>query len=172
MADQEGVDDVVPGLYEELRGIASKILGRDVGGSIVPTSIVHEAYLRLSRSNDPRWKDRSHFLALAARCMRQVLVDHHRQRGAAKRGGDWQRVTLSGVGGSEIGADQAFDALALEELLSQLESNDPRQGRIVELRFFSGLSNAEIATELGISTPTVEREWRHARAWLARKMTP
>ena len=124
MEEREHLDDAVPAVYDELRDIASKLLAKDGGRSIVPTSIVHEAYVRLSGTNDPRWNDRSHFLALAARCMRMVLVDHHRRDGAAKRGGGWDRVTLSGVGDEE-----AFDAVALEDLLQQLESHDPRQAR-------------------------------------------
>jgi len=169
MPGREDVDGMLPVLYDELREIAARVLGRGGGGSIVPTSIVHEAYLRLARADDPRWKDRSHFLALAARCMRQVLVDHHRREGAAKRGGDWQRVTLSGR--AELGGGQ-LDAMALEELLDELERRDPRQARVVELRFFGGLTNDEIAAELDVSRPTVEREWRHARAWLGRRLAP
>ena len=167
MRGDPGADEQFSALYDELRGIAARVLSKDRGNAIAPTSIVHEAYLRLSKSDGTPWSDRTHFLALAARCMRNVLVDHHRRAGAAKRGGDWQRVTLSGQ--AELG-DAPVDAIALEEALAELEGHDPRQARVVELRFFGGMTNDEVAAELDISRPTVEREWRHARAWLGRRL--
>jgi RNA polymerase sigma factor (TIGR02999 family) len=136
--------------------------------SLAPTTIVHEAYLRIASTDEPRWGDRSHFLALAARCMRQVIVDHQRGKSAAKRGGGWKRVTLSGV--AEFRPGQEIDAIALEDALAELERHDPRQARVVELKFFGGLDNAEAAQVLGVATATIEREWRHARAWLAHRL--
>jgi len=168
VAAREEVDALIPVVYDELRTIAARVLGPDSPASLAPTTIVHEAYLRLAHAGDPRWKDRAHFLALAARCMRQVIVDHQRGKGARKRGGGWKRVTLSGA--ADLSPEREIDALALEEALRELEGNDPRQARVVELKFFGGLQNDEAAEILGVATPTVEREWRHARAWLARRL--
>jgi len=168
VAGRDEVDALIPVVYDELKTIAARVLGPDGSASLAPTTIVHEAYLRLAHAGDPRWKDRAHFLALAARCMRQVIVDHQRGKGAAKRGGGWKRVTLSGAAG--LSPEKELDALALEEALKELEGHDPRQARVVELKFFGGLQNDEAAEILGVATPTVEREWRHARAWLARRL--
>ncbi|MEM8886033.1 MAG: ECF-type sigma factor [Planctomycetota bacterium] len=168
MVERGEMDDLMPVVYDELQRIAGGVLGQGGPSSVVATDLVHEVYLRLAQSDAARWGTRSHFLSLAARCMRQVIIDYRRQRGAAKRGGDWQRVTLSGVSDFRPGAE--LDSFVIAELVEQLMELDPRQARVVELRFYAGLTNAEIAEVLDVSVPTVEREWRHARAWLSREL--
>lgn len=172
LPDREDVHELLPLVYDELQRIAERVLGRDGPLSIVATDLVHELYMRLSGSGaeEPPWKSRSHFFAIAARGMRQILVDHRRRRGASKRGGDglWRRVTLRGL--ADDGAAHV-DALTLSEVLEQLEDLDPRQARVVELRLLGGLTIPEIAEVLDLSVPTIEREWRHARAWLTRVLS-
>lgn len=164
---REAIDALLPQIYDDLRAQAARIMRRDGwDSSLAPTALVHEAYERLADSPPADWTGRTHFLALAARVMRRVLVDHHRERSAAKRGAGWERVTLSLA--DRLQAREAVDFAELEELLRKLEAADERQARIVELRFFAGLTVPEIAEATGVSTPTVEREWRHARAWLLR----
>jgi RNA polymerase sigma factor (TIGR02999 family) len=168
--DREAVDALLPQLYEELRAQAARVMQRtDWNSTLAPTMLVHEAYLRLAERPPADWNGRTHFFALAARVMRQVLVDHARARGAAKRGGGWERVTLSFA--QPAGAAATFDALELDEALAGLSGEDERQARIVELRFYAGLTVPEVAALLDVSVPTVEREWRHARAWLRRKLS-
>jgi len=166
--DREAVDALLPEIYDELRGIAGGIFKEQGSPTLAPTAVVHEAYLRLVGAQGLDWQSRTHFLALAARSMRRVLADHHRRRKAAKRGGGWQRVTLSVADGGAPARD--LDALAVDEALAELEEHDPRQARIVEHRFFGGLSNEEVAEAVGVSVPTVGREWRHARAWLLARL--
>ena len=153
--------------YAELRDIASAAFARrgHAARTLQPTALVHEAYLKIAGSKGDGWQSRSHFLALAATAMRQVLVDYARASSAAKRGGDWARVTLrSGVMFQD---DRAVDLLSLDEALSQLHDIEPRKARVVELRFFAGLSVEESAEILGVSRRTLLDDWRVARAWLA-----
>ena len=155
-------------LYDELRALAARRLGRDAAGrTLQATALVHEAYARLVESGATA-SDRAHFFALAARTMRSVLVDHVRAKSAAKRGGDQVRVTLTGQLASAEPA--TLDLLALDEALRGLAELDQRRAKAVELRFFGGLTNAEVSTVLGISEATVERDLRLAKAWLAREL--
>jgi RNA polymerase sigma factor (TIGR02999 family) len=149
------------GVYQQLRALARRYAQGNQSPSLQPADLVHEAYLRLAGGP---WRDRAHFCAVAARTMRHILIDRARRRRAAKRGGGWEQVTLSGLAAG--GATSAVDALTLEDALTRLEALDPRRARIVELRFFGGLTTGEIAEHLEVSTSTVEKEWRGARAWL------
>jgi len=163
-------DDLLPVVYDELRRLAARYLrGQRGGHTLQPTALVHEAYLRMAKGGALPLDDRTHFFALAARAMRQVLVDHARRRAAVKRGGDPERVTLDdtleiGRGGEE---KRRLDLLALNEALERLS---PRQCRVVELRYFAGLTIAEAAESLGVGTRTVEDDWALARAWLQRRL--
>ncbi|MDF1502956.1 ECF-type sigma factor [Roseisolibacter sp. H3M3-2] len=163
--DRAALDRVLPLLYDDLRRLARRQLGRERGEAPVhPTTLVHEAYLKLAGSA-PRAADRAHLLAIAAHAMRQVLVDHARERRAAKRGPAWVRTTLnSGAWTTEL---DPVTLLALDDALERL---DPRQRQVVECRFFGGLDDAEIAEALGVTTRTVRRDWVKARAWLNRWM--
>ncbi len=158
-----------PLLYSELRALAASMFSdRELQHSLQPTALVHEVWLRLSRGADDRPLDREHFMALAARVMRQVLVDHARGRQAEKRGAGWERITLAAPLATQ-GPD-AIDLLALDEALERLHATDAFKARIVELRFFAGLTGDEVATVLDSSPSTVDREWRFARAWLAHEL--
>ena len=166
--DASAIDRVVPLVYEDLRLLARRQVGRGFGPQTVrPTELVHEAYVKLSVGNSAAVAvDRAHFLAIAARAMRQVLIDEARNRHAAKRGGGWQRATLSG---SHWIAD--FDVDELLTLNDALDELDPRQRQVVECRFFGGMEESEIAEALGITERTVRRDWVKARAWLYRALT-
>ena len=131
------------------------------------TALVHEAYLRVNHLQEEAWQDKAHFLAVMGKAMRSILVDYARRRSAQKRGGDWARVTLSGVVGME---HEPVDFLALTEALEFLEALNPRQAQIVELRFFGGLSVEEVATYLDLSPTTVKLDWRMARSYLSQKL--
>lgn len=162
---------LLPAVYDELRRLAASYLRRErAGHTLQPTALAHEAWIRLVDATRVEWRDRAQFLAIAARSMRQILVDHARTRDAIKRGGAHDRVTLSRVEGFTPGPD--LDVLALEEALEALEALDPRKARIVELRFYGGLTAKEAASALGVSETTVENEWRFARAWLANRLDP
>jgi RNA polymerase sigma factor (TIGR02999 family) len=159
---------LLPQVYDELRAIAGSYMRRErAGHTLQPTAVVHEAWTRLAEGRPLVLHDRRHFLALAARCMRQVLVDHARTRDAAKRGGHLQRVTLAEDSASE---EQRVEVLDLNEALERLEQVSPRQARIVELRYFGGLTVSEIAAQLGLGLTTVQGDWAMARAWLLREL--
>ncbi|MGE3180319.1 MAG: ECF-type sigma factor [Phycisphaerae bacterium] len=154
-----------PLVYRDLRAVAaSKLRNVRADHTLQATALVHESFLRLVQQTGAEWNGRGHFLAVAATAMRQILTDHARRRAAAKRGADWGRVTLSNVG---VGDKPELDVLRLDELLQELCEADPRKHRVVELRFFGGLTVDEIAEVLGVSKSTVESDWRAARAWLA-----
>jgi RNA polymerase sigma factor (TIGR02999 family) len=168
--DRDAVDRLLPILYSELRKIAASQLRRERSNhTLQPTALVHEAYVQLVGQQNLRWENRAHFLGIAAHLMRQILIVHARRRRAAKRDGGLLRVTLD----DEIrAADQPeVDVLALDEALERLAVADPLRARVVELRYFGGLSIDETAEVLGVGTATVERSWRTARAWLWREMT-
>jgi RNA polymerase sigma factor (TIGR02999 family) len=163
--DESAPDEMLPLVYEELRRLAGYYMSRERSDhTLQPTALVHEAYLRLIDQRHVDWKNRAQFFGLAANMMRRVLVNHARDRAAAKRGGDAQKVSLSMAVDSFERPD--VDVIALHEALDQLAGVDPRKSRIVELKFFGGLKTEEIAEVLRISTATVEREWSFARAWL------
>jgi RNA polymerase sigma factor (TIGR02999 family) len=165
---RESVDRLVALLYEELRGIARRHLAaQGQGGTLQTTALVHEAYLKLVDQSRAEWSDRVHFLAVASTAMRHVLVDRARARVALKRGGAQQRVTLD----EEIGVDDQPDALLqLDEALKQLAELQPRLARVVECRFFGGLSEDEIAEALSLTVRTVQRDWAKARMLLRRAL--
>jgi len=153
-------------VYSELRDLAGGYArGQRAGHTLQPTALVNEAFLKLVHGGEPAFGDRAHFLAVAATAMRQVLTDHARARAAQKRGGAWEKVTFSGLEG-DAGGD-GIDLLALDDALEKLRAFYPRKHRVVELRFFGGLTVEEVARNLDLSTTTVESEWRAARAWLA-----
>ena len=158
-------------LYKELRRLAAGCLRRErPNHTLQPTALVNEAYLRLAAQNQPEWNDRVRFLAVASHLMREVLIDYARTRNRAKRGGGLAPIRLEDT--KELAAAGEVDLLALDEALDGLERIDSQQRRIVELRYFGGLSIEEAAQVLGISPATVKREWRMARAWLHRELSP
>jgi RNA polymerase sigma factor (TIGR02999 family) len=166
--DNAAGDALLPMVYAQLRAIARRQLaGERPGHTLVPTDLVHEAYLKLVEGAPPDSQDRMHFFAIAARAMRQVLVDHERHRRAAKRDGG-ERVTLSGADAAD--PNQTVDLLALDQALNALEQVDARKARVIELRTFAGLDFDEIAQVLDISRATLMRDFRTARAWLYRAL--
>jgi RNA polymerase sigma factor (TIGR02999 family) len=157
-------------VYEELRRLAAGYLrGERPGHTLQPTALVHEAYLRLLHQRQIDWANRAQFMGLAAVMMRRILVNHARDRIADKRGGGAEHVPLT-LAGEGIGAGQV-NLLDLHDALTRLSAADARKGRIVELKFFAGLTTDEIAETLGLSTATVERDWKFARAWLYRAVS-
>ncbi len=167
--DQAALDELTPLVYEELRRLAHRCMSRERPGHTLQTSaLVNEAYLRLVDQKDIHWQNRAHFFGIAARLMRQVLVDYARKRGYAKRGGDTRQVPLDEA--LIVSAERAADVVALDDALKSLTEIDPRQGQIVELRFFGGLSIEETAAVLAVSPGTVMRDWTLAKAWLRREM--
>jgi RNA polymerase sigma factor (TIGR02999 family) len=167
--DEEAGAQVAAAAYGELRKLAARCLRRErPGHTLQPTALVNEAFLKLAANNRAEWRDRAQFYAVAARMMRRILVDYARKRAAGKRGGGHQ-VTLEE--NLVLREEHIEDVLGVDEVLERLEALDPRQGRIVELRFFSGLTAEEIGEVLGISTPTVKREWSSAKAWLHRELS-
>jgi RNA polymerase sigma factor (TIGR02999 family) len=166
-----GVDELVPDLYRELRRLARWQMDRGRPGvTLQPTALVHEAYLRLADRSQVEWTSRTHFIAVASKVMRNLLIDHARSRAADKRGGGWLPVTLvdEAVGGRDLDVDRM---LALDQALLRLAEHDQRQARVVELRFFGGLKVREVAEILGVSQRTAEGLWTHARAWLLRELS-
>jgi RNA polymerase sigma-70 factor (ECF subfamily) len=156
-------------IYDELRRLARNYLRRErPDHSLQATALVHEAYVRLAGQDQAAWRNREHFLGVAAQMMRRVLVDHARGRGRAKRGADRRKISLSGL--DRLAATAAVDFSALDAALTALEALDAQKGRVVELRYFGGLSIQETARVLKISTSTVERDWRFARAFLQQEL--
>ncbi len=161
----------MPVVYDECRNIAARQLRYERRDhTLDPTALVHELYLRLVDQRRATWENRAQFYGVAARLMRRILVDHARARRAEKRGGSRIFVSLEAVG-EQIGATRVEDVLAIDEALDQLAARDPDQRRIVEMRFFAGLTVEETAHVLGWSPRTVKREWRLAKAWLHRELT-
>jgi RNA polymerase sigma-70 factor (ECF subfamily) len=156
--------------YGTLRQIAGNLFRTErAGHTLQPTALVHEAYLRLSEGSVTNWQNRAHFYAAASRLMRNILVDHARSKQAAKRGGPQVQVTLDG--GLLAATDRSVEILALHDALERLTAIDTRRGRIVELRFFAGLSFEEIGFLLGTSDRTAKRDWTMAQAWLRRRLS-
>jgi RNA polymerase sigma factor (TIGR02999 family) len=167
--EREALDCLMPLVYDELRQIARHYVARErFGHTLQATAVVNEAYVRLVGQNPPEWKNRAHFFGVAARLMRQILVDHARASQAKKRGGGSLKLTLDGAVASSQG--QSLDILALDSALHSLAQLNPQQSQIVELRFFSGLTIEDTSEVLGISPATVKRNWTAARAWLYREM--
>lgn len=169
--DGRPLDAVLPVVYDELRQIARHQLSSERGDhTLQPTALVHEAYLKLSRLDRIEWSSREQFFAVAAQAMRRILVDHAVSRRATKRGGGRTPVPLDEA--VLVSDDDAEQFLVLNDLLSRLEQMEPRLCRVVECRYFAGLSIEETAAALGISVATVKRDWTMARAWLNREMSP
>ena len=173
--DQDAVRKLVPILYHELHTLAKGQRQRWMGTpTLSTTSILHEAYVKIAGHQDPDWRDRSHFVAVACMAMRQVLVDHARRRTAEKRGGGVPNVTLDQIE-SMLASDERMDCedealLVLNEALQRLAERSPRQARVVECRFFGGLTIPETGEALGISHATVSRDWAMAQTWLYREL--
>ena len=176
---QEGHSDALAGVYalvyQELRRIAAaRLRAERPGHTLQPTALVNEAWMKLAGSPAASIQDRSHFLAVAARAMRQVLVDHARRRDAAKRGSGAEATTLSGRGiaASDPSGLDPEELLALDDALDRLDALDPRLRKVVELRFFAGLNDTEVGEVLGVTRRTVQRDWTRARAWLYGELYP
>ena len=167
--DRQSVDSLLPVVYQELRRLAANYLHHErPGQTLQPTALVHEAYMRLLKDKPGRWQNRAHFCAIAAHSMRQILIERARARHAQKRGGARQRITLDER--LMPGGEPSVDLLALHDALERLAAFDPDQARLVELRFFGGLTVEETAEAMNISPATVKRHWTVASAWLAREL--
>jgi RNA polymerase sigma factor (TIGR02999 family) len=168
--DGDALNELLPIIYDELRKIARRRLRRErQEHTLQATALVHEAYLRLADQKDAQWQSRAHFIACAARIMRNILVDNARSHGAEKRGGGMRPVTLEAASLGPAAGDP--DVLALDDALRELEATDPVRSRVVELRYFGGLSIEEVAEVMQVSTATVKRQWTTARAWLHRELS-
>src|SRR5262245_61075212 len=167
--DQHAFDALMPEVRKELHRLAAHYMAEEPAGhDLQATALINEAYLRLVDWKNIRWADRAHFFAMAANMMRRVLVDYARNRDRAKRGGE--AIQVSFVEAANVPTPQSADVLALDDVLKQLEEIDSRKSKIVELRFFGGLSLEETAEALDISVATVRRDWSLARAWLVREL--
>ena len=163
--DRGVLDELLPVVYGELRKLASSYLRRErVGHTLQPTALVHEAYMRLVDQTQVQWQNRAHFFGVAAQMMRRILVDHARAHEAEKRGGEFQKLSLDE--NIDVSGERDVNLVALDDALNLLAEIDPQKMKIVELRFFGGLSVEETAEVLGVSAPTVKRQWRMAKAWL------
>ncbi|HEV7682863.1 MAG TPA: sigma-70 family RNA polymerase sigma factor [Pyrinomonadaceae bacterium] len=168
--DEEALGQLMPLVYSELHRLAGAYLRRERREhTLQPTALINETYLKLIDQDHPNWKNRAQFFGVAAQLMRRILVDHARRHHASKRGGDRLNVSLRNIGA--FGNQPDADLLTLHDALDQLEKIDPEQSRLVELRFFGGLTIEETAEVMQISHATVEREWKIARAWLKREFT-
>ena len=169
MGDKPALDELMPAVYDELRRLAQHYLSRERGGhTLQTTALVHEAYLRLVDQKSVNWQNRAQFFGIAAQMMRRILVDHARTKKRAKRGGSDIKVSLADA--TVLVKGQDLDVVALDEALNRLAEIDEQQSRVVELRFFSGLTVAETAEVMRISTATVKRDWSMAKAWLHREL--
>jgi RNA polymerase sigma-70 factor (ECF subfamily) len=167
--DQAALDNLTPRVYRELRRMAGNFMkNENPGRSMQATALVHEAYLKLIDVNNVDWQHRAHFFAVAAQIMRHILLDAARKRGAGKRGGNAERVNLDEI--PDIATGRGSQLIALDEALTRLAEVDERKAKVVELRFFGGLSVAETAAVLKVSQDTVLRDWRLSRAWLLAEM--
>lgn len=162
--NQAALDELIPLVYAELHRLAGRYMGREGRGHTLQTSaLINEAYLRLVDQKTMQWQNRAHFFGVAARLMRQILVDHARSRSRAKRGGGARMVSLTE---QPVINKEIEDVIALDDALKNLSEMDPRKSQIVEMKFFGGLTTEEVAEVLNVTTRTVEREWRKAKAWL------
>lgn len=168
--NEQARDQLFAVVHAELRQIAAHFLRHErADHTLEPNALVNELYVRLAGAEPMTYRDRAHFFAIAARTMRRILIDHARARVAEKRGGAQQRLSLSAIDGWNP-VEHNEDLLALDQLLAKLETADPRAARVVELRFFGGLSEEEAAEALGVSVITVKRDWKVARAWLMSRL--
>lgn len=167
--DPGALERLTPLIYDELRRIAHRYARRERNGhTLQTTALVHEAYLRLAGTEKPDWQNRSHFFAVTAQVMRHVLIDHARRRRYIKHGGEAQQIPIEEA--SLMARERAAELVALDEALEELARIDPRKSRVVELRYFGGLSLEETAEAVGVSLMTVRRDWRAAKAWLFRRL--
>jgi RNA polymerase sigma factor (TIGR02999 family) len=163
--DQAALDQLMPLVYRELHRLARRRLGHEnAGHTLQTTALVHEAYLRLIGQKEPHWQNRGHFFAIAAQMMRRILVDYARSRRYAKRGGGAEKVSFAEV--MAVSSGRPVDVVALDEALTTLAQIDPRKSKMIELRYFGGLSIEETAEVLGVSAGTIKRDWTLAKAWL------
>lgn len=167
--NQEALDKLYPLVYDELRRMAHRYMSRErKGHTLQTTALINEAYLRLVEQRSVTWANRAHFFGIAAQIMRRVLIDYARRYEYAKRGGGAQRVSLEET--ALVARERAKELIALDEALERLAQMDPRRSRVVELRFFGGMANEEIAAVLKISENTVTRDWNMARAWIYKEL--
>jgi len=167
--DCDALQSLMPLVYDEMRRLAHRYLRRErPGHTLQSTALVHEAFVRLTGNAPPQWEDRAHFFGIAAHLMRQILVEYARSRNADKRGGAMIKLAIDSV--DEPSAKPDLDIVALDDALNDLARIDPQQSRVVELRFFSGLSIEDTAEVMGISESTVKRDWNTARVWLYREL--
>lgn len=167
--DETALNELMPIVYDQLHRMANQYMrSQPSGHTLQPTALIHEAYVKLAGSNQ-EWKNRAHFFGVASRAMRHILVDHVRNRRSLKRGSDPQRVPIEES--ILVSAERAEGLVELDETLKRLSALDERKGRVVELKYFGGLSNDEIAEVLSISPKTVTRDWQFARTWLLREMS-
>ena len=168
--EQEALDQLIPLVYHELHRLAHRYMGRERSAhTLQSTALVHEAYERLIDLKDVDWKNRAHFFAVSAQVMRRILVDYARSRRYSKRGGEWRQVPLNEA--VAVFRDHRTDIVALDDALQALAAIDPRKSRVVEMRFFGGLSIKETAEVLNVSEETVQRDWRLAKVWLLRQLS-
>jgi RNA polymerase sigma factor (TIGR02999 family) len=168
--NQQALEEMLPLIYDELRHLAHNFLYRErPGHTLQTTALVHEAYLKLIDQRDARWQNRAHFFAIAAQAMRRILIDSARKHVAGKRGGGGEKLSLAEVATVSLEPDN--NLLALDEALNGLAEIDPQQGRIIELRYFGGLTIEETAEVMQLSPATIKREWAMARAWLHQALT-
>ena len=168
--EQEALDRLIPLVYHELHRLAHRYMGRERSvHTLQSTALVHEAYERLIHLKDMSWQNRAHFFAVSAQVMRRILVDYARSRRYRKRGGEWRQIPLNEA--VAVFRDRRTDIVALDDALQALARIDPRKSRMVEMRFFGGLSIKETAGVLGVSEDTVLRDWRLAKAWLLRELS-
>ena len=164
--NKEVVNHILPHIYDELRRLASSYLRKERSNhTLQPTALVHEAYMKLIDQNRVKWQNRAHFFGIAAQVMRRILMDHARKHQAEKRGGEYEKLPIE----EEIlivSHDKSAELIALDEALEELSKLDPDKAKIVELRYFGGLSIEETAEVMGVSVPTVNRHWKMAKAWL------
>ena len=167
---QEALEELLPLVYQELKRMAKSYMSSQPSGhTLQTTALIHEAYLKLANQKAKNWENRTHFFAVAAKAMRQILVDHARTRQREKRGGKTQIISLDHV--AEISDQRSAEIIALDEALQELEKLDERKSRVVELRYFAGLNEDETATVLKVSRQTVQRDWGFAKSWLFRELS-
>ena len=165
--DPRATDELLSLVYDELRNLAAQKMAHEAAGqTLQPSALVHEAWLRLGGEAQPRWQNRAHFFGAAAEAMRRILIDHARRRRALRHGGGQERLNVEDLELADASADGDDQLLAVHEALDRLAAEDPRKAELVKLRYFVGLTNEEAAQALGVSVPTVKRDWAYARAWL------
>ena len=168
--DELALEQLMPLVYDELRSMARNYMRRQPPGhTFQTTELIHEAYLKLAKKDERNWQNRAHFFGVASKAMRHILVDYARSKQSQKRGGWQDRITLADD--NAVSRDQSKDIVALDDALKSLAAFDERKSRIVELKFFGGVTNEEIAEVLKISIDTVKRDWRFARTWLLRELS-